>query len=130
MIASAEIYVPSPQMPTWYAPHTPAVSVVASAVQPAPGSGRRLVVTGFSATIGAGATAPAATVATITLSSGGAVLWAAKLGAQATAASISGIVRSGRWRGGENQPVKLEFSGTATNVEQSVSMEGYEEVLP
>lgn len=128
MITHFDSYAPPSFKPnTWFASHTPAVSVVASVTQPSPGPGKRLVVTGFTVTIGGGTTAPAATTVIASLRSGSVELWTAKLGAPATAASISGVARSGYWPGGVDLPVKLLFSGTATNVEQSVSMEGYEE---
>lgn len=128
MIAGTDVYAPPPERrPTWQAVHTPAVSVAASVTQPSPGSGKRLVVTGFSVTIGGGATAPTATMSTASLTSGGISLWAAKLGAPATAAAMSGVVKSGPYVCPENTAVTLAFSGTATNVEESVSMEGYEE---
>ena len=129
MIAHHDSYAsPAPKPNTWTKTHTPAVSVAASVSKDAPGSGKRLVITGFTVTIGGGATAPTATIATASLTaSGGATLWAAKLGAPATAASIAGVARSGYWPCPENQAATLAFSGTATNVEQSVSMEGYEE---
>ena len=128
MITSPDLYAhPPPKPNTWTEQHTPAVSVVATATKDPPGPGKRLVVTGFTVTIGGGATAPTATISTASLTSGNETLWAAKLGAPATAASIAGVARSGYWPCPENESVTLAFSGTATNVEQSVSMEGYEE---
>lgn len=129
MIAHEDAYaVPRARLNTWTRTHTPAVSTLATISKDAPGSGKRLVVTGFSVTVGAGATAPTATVVTVSLTtSAGRTLWANKLGAAATAASISGIARSGSWPCVEGESVTLAFSGTATNVEESVTMEGYEE---
>jgi hypothetical protein len=128
MITHHDPYAPVPPKPnTWMRTHVPLVSVKATATKDAPGSGKRLVVTGFTVTIGGGATAPAATMSTASLTSGGDTLWGAKLGAQATAAAVSGVARAGYWPCPVNQSVTLAFSGTATNVEESVSMEGYEE---
>ncbi len=133
VIAATDLYVPLPAGAIPFsAVDLPAVSVAATTTIPSPGIGKRLVITGFSATVGGGATAPAATICTVTLTTGPndqRVLSGAVLGAPATAASISGIVRSGRWYGDEDSAVTLAFDVTATNVEQSVAIEGHEEAV-
>ena len=114
----------------WDAQHVPAANTQATATRASAGSGVRNVCQGFTVTLAATASAPAAvniTVAVIDGSTGGTTyLWRTTISLPATAGAISSFVRSGIWLvGSAATAMTIEFSAAGgANTIESVTMEG------
>lgn len=117
-------------MRSWSKTHVPAANTQATITQPAPGQGKKLVCTGLTVAFAAGAAAPTATTATVSLidgaTGGTTFLWQMTLGVVATAGATNGHSRPGKWVASHNTALTLEFSAAGgANTLESVSMEGY-----
>jgi hypothetical protein len=114
----------------WDAQHVPAANTQATISQAAAAAGIRNVCTGFTVTLAAQTTAPAAvqlTVAVIDGASGGTTyLWRSVVSLPATAGAIVAFVRSNIWLvGTAATAMTVEFSAAGgANTIESVTMEG------
>lgn len=114
---------------SWSQTHRPAANTQATATQPAPGLGKRLVCTGLTVTLVAGAVAPTATTINVSLidgATGGTTYkWGTVLGMPAVAGATNGVAKNGPFVGSLNTPLTLEFSAAAgANTVESISFEG------
>jgi len=115
----------------WHADHGPAANTKATATKPSAGPGKCNVVTGWTVTFCAGASAPTAIQVSVAILDGPSgstnYLWGPiAISLPAVAGAMNGIVKDNQWRkGSPNTPVTIEFSvaGGAFTVE-SVAMEG------
>lgn len=118
----------------FYATHRPGTNAKASVTVPAPGEKLRLVCTGLTVTLMAGATAPAAVVREVSLingaSGGSSILWGTTLAIPAIAGANSGASPppGDGWAASDNTPLTLEFeSAGGANTVESVTMHGHVE---
>lgn len=111
--------------------HNPGANTVATITKAAGSGTQRWVITGFSAMLTAGATAPTAAVATLNLRDGasgaGTILKSWTLGVPATAGATQGIAKSGlHIICSAATAVTIEFTAAAgANTYESVELEGY-----
>lgn len=107
----------------------PAVNTRASSTRAAGAAGVRHVLTGLTAVLAAGATAPAAAQLDVRVRDGildtGTILWQSVITLPATAGAMNGITRSGLWiPGTAATAMTIEFSAAGgANTFESVSME-------
>lgn len=115
----------------WTASHLPNANTKATCVKAAPGAGYRLVVTGITATLAAGATAPSAVEVSISLIEDAAgtpvTRWSAVTSLQAVAGDKGGVAKAVYIPAtAANKSMTLEFSAAGgTNTYESVTLEGY-----
>lgn len=114
----------------WGASHVPAANTQATATRAAAGAGIRNVCTGFTVTLAAQATDPAAIQLVVRVIDGasgtGTYLWQSVIAIPATAGAIAAIVRSSIYLPGTaNTAMTVEFSAAGgANTIESVSMDG------
>lgn len=114
----------------WTALHVPSANTQATITKAAAGAGIRNICTGFTVTLAAGTTAPAAVQLTVMLvdgaSGGTSYLWRSVICLPATAGAVTAFVRSGMLiPGSANTAMTLEFSAAGgANTFESVSMDG------
>lgn len=114
----------------WQATHTPAANTQATITKAAAGAGVRNVCTGFTVTLAAGASAPAAVQVFASLidgaSGGTTYLWRSAISLPAVAGAITSFVRSDLWLPGTaNTALTLELSAAGgANTVESVTMDG------
>lgn len=115
----------------WTASHLPNTNTKATCVKAAPGAGNRLVVTGITATLAAGSTAPSAVEVSISLIEDAAgtpvTRWSAVTSLQAVAGDKGGVAKAVYIPAtAANKSMTLEFSAAGgTNTYESVTLEGY-----
>lgn len=121
-----------PLAATWTIKHVPNTNTQATATRTAGTGTQRHVVTGFTVTLAAGASAPTAaapiTVAVIDGGTGGTTyLWRSLIGLPAVAGAQVSIVRGGlSLPGTAATALTIEFSAAGgTNTYESVTLEGY-----
>ena len=114
----------------WTQVHTPAANTRATTTRSAGASGVRHVATGFTVTLAAGTTAPAAVTLTVELRDGasgaGTILWQSRLNLGATTGVTNSItVTNLNLRGTAATAMTLEFSAAGgANTFESVSLQG------
>ena len=113
----------------WYALHRPAANTQATVTIPAPGAALALVCEALTVTLVAGASAPSAVTAQVSLingASGGTdYRWGTTLGIPAVAGATNGASTKGDWWASENTALTCEFSAAAgANTLESVTLHG------
>lgn len=114
----------------WDVQHAPTSNTLATASQASAGAGVRNVCTGFTVTLAATATAPAAIQLYVMVvdgaTTGTTYLWRSAISLPATAGAITSFVRSGLWLPGTAATaMTVEFSAAGgSNTVESVTMEG------
>ncbi|HEV1992494.1 MAG TPA: hypothetical protein VGR34_06485 [Candidatus Dormibacteraeota bacterium] len=115
----------SPQQSAgWNQTSAPATGTVASAAQAA-APGLRHICTGL-AFSWSSSVAPAATVLTLTVLDGAAVVWTTTIFVPAVVGGGSLVVPNLNLQGSANQAMTAAFSGGLANLNESVSMQGYD----
>lgn len=120
----------APTAPAWYIHHLPAANTQATITRAAAGVGVKNVCLGFTVTLAAQSTAPAAVQLSVSLidgaSGGGTYLWRSVISLPAIAGAVSSITLSNVYLvGTANTALTLEFSAAGgANTIESVSMRG------
>lgn len=110
----------------WVASHAPAANTQATVTKAAPGTGKQHVVTTIIARLVAGATAPTAATATVSLVDGSTTIAAWPISIPAVAGENAEININCNIDITENAAVKLEFgAASGLNTIQSVMLAGY-----
>jgi hypothetical protein len=114
----------------WYTEHLPAANTKATITRAAGATGIRNICTGFTVTLAATSTAPAAVQLTVSLidgaSGGGTHLWSTVISLPATAGAITSFSKTGLWwPGTAATAMTIEFSAAGgNNTIESVSLQG------
>ena len=118
------------QNATWTEKHLPAANTQATITRASAGGSIKNVCTGFTVTLCAGVTAPAAIQVSVAVidgaTGGGTYLWRSNISLPAIAGAITSFVRGGLWLVGTAATgLTIEFSAAAgANTFESVTMEG------